>query len=85
MNDDSVSVRSLGSQSTILKKMPGKIDPVAALAPQRTGRLYCCGTERGLIEIFDAGRGHVAELRRSTSRYFLVGHAGSLRLSSRWK
>ena len=66
-NDDGVSVRSLGSQSTILQKMPGKIDPVAALAPQRTGRLYCCGTESGLIEIFDAGRGHVAELRRSTS------------------
>ena len=67
VSDDSLSVKSLGSQSTILKAMPGKIDPIAALAPQPSGRLYCSGTESGLIEVFDAYLGHVAELRRSQS------------------
>ena len=66
-SDDSVSVKSHGSQSTILKTMPGKIDPIASLAPQPTGRLNCCGTESGLIEIFEAGRGSITELRRSKS------------------
>lgn len=66
-NDDSVSVKSLSSQSTILRTMPGKIDPVAALAPQPSGGLYCSGTKSGLIEIFEASRGNIAELRRSTS------------------
>lgn len=64
-SDDSVSVKSLGVQSTMLKNMSGKIDPVAALAPQPVGQLYCSGTESGLIEIFEPGRGIIAELRRS--------------------
>ena len=62
--DDSVSVKSTGSQPTTLKLLPGKIDPIAALAPQPTGRLYCSGTESGVIEIFDADRGDKVELRR---------------------
>ena len=66
-SDDSASVKSLGAQSTMLKSMSGKIDPVAALAPQPAGQLYCSGTESGLIEIFEASRGNIAELRRSKS------------------
>ena len=66
-SNDSVSVRSLGSQSTILRNMPGKIDPIAALAPQPTGHLYCAGTESGLFELFDTSGGSIAELRRSKS------------------
>lgn len=64
-SDDGLSVRNLGSQSTMLRNMPGKIDPVAALATQPSGRLYCSGTESGLIEIFEAGYGNIGELRRS--------------------
>ena len=64
-SDDSVSVKSTGSQPTMLRLMPGKIDPIAALAPQPTGRLYCSGTESGVIELFDANRGNKVELRRS--------------------
>lgn len=67
INDDSVSVKSLSSQLTMLKNMPGKIDPVAALVPQPSGSLYCSGTKGGLIEIFEASRGKIAELRRSKS------------------
>lgn len=67
ISDDSISVKSLGSQSLVLRTMPGKIDPVAALAPQPTGHLYCSGTESGLIEIFETSRGNIAELRRSKS------------------
>ena len=66
-NDDNISVKSLGSQSVVLKTMPGKIDPVAALAPQPTGRLYCSGTESGLIEVFDARSDNVTRLRKSES------------------
>ena len=66
-SDDSLSVRSLGAQSTTLRIMPGKIDPVAALAPQPAGQMYCSGTESRLVEIFTASRGNIAELRRSKS------------------
>ena len=73
-NDDSSSVKSLGSQSIMLKSIPGKIDPIAALAPQPTGHLYCSGTESGLIEIRDTSRGGIAELRRSQS-FMGIEHA----------
>lgn len=51
----------------MLRNVHGKVDPVAASASQPTGCLYCSGTESGLVEIFEAGRGHVAELRRLKS------------------
>ena len=66
-SDESVNVRSLGAQSTMLRSLPGKIDRIATLAPQPAGQLYCSGTESGLIEIFEASRGNIADLRRSES------------------
>ena len=58
---------SSNSSGTVLMAVSGKIDPVAALAPQPNGRMYCSGTESGLIEIFETSRNNVVELRRSKS------------------
>ena len=55
------------SSELVLKHVSGKIDPVAALAPQPGGRVYCSGTESGLIEIFETSRSNVVQLRRSKS------------------
>lgn len=55
---NSVRPRSLDAQSTRLRSMPGKIDPVAA--PQHAGQLYWSGTESGPTETFEANRGNVA-------------------------
>ena len=58
---------SSNSSGTVLMAVSGKIDPVAALAPQPNGRMYCSGTESGLIEIFETSRSNVVKLRRSKS------------------
>lgn len=52
---------------TVLRNTSGKIDPVTALASQPNGRLYCSGTESGLMELFETSRTNVFELRKSKS------------------
>lgn len=48
-------------------KTSGKIDCVTALASQPNGRVYCSGTESGLMKLAETSRTNVLELRKSKS------------------
>lgn len=56
-----------GTLPETLQLHSGKTDPVTALASQPNGRVYCSGSEDGLMEIFEASRTNVLELRKSKS------------------
>ncbi|KAL3421193.1 NACHT and WD domain-containing protein [Phlyctema vagabunda] len=52
-------------QSKALEGITVSIDPITALGSQKSGRLYCSGTRRGTIRLFDISRGLICELNRS--------------------
>ena len=50
-----------------LQHMSGKIDPVTVLDAQPNGRVYCSGTDSGLVELVETGRTKVFDLQKSQS------------------
>ena len=60
---------SLAQSATASESWSGRIDSITVLAILPTGRLYCCGTEKGTVRLHDTQRGKLAELH--VSRGFL--------------
>ncbi len=58
---------SLGQSSTASESWSGRIDSITALSGSPTGRLYCCGTEKGTVRLHDTQRGKLADLHVSKS------------------
>ena len=63
------------SEAGIEKVFPNvsKVEPVTALAAQPNGTIYCCGTESGLISLFETDKSDAVELRKSKS-YISIEH-----------
>lgn len=45
------------------------VDAITAVAGSPNGRLYCCGTERGIVSIYDTQRGRLLELHASRAKF----------------
>jgi WD40 repeat protein len=66
-SDDASSSESLIKPYTSSECWFGKIDTVSAICAQKAGPLYCYGTEEGVVNLCERGRGKVGELQRSKS------------------
>ena len=58
---------SLGQSSTASESSSWRIDSITVLACSPIGRLYCCGTEKGTVRLYDTQRGKLADLYESKS------------------
>lgn len=58
---------SLGQSSTASESCSKRIDSITVLACSPTGRLYCCGTEKGTVHLHDTQRGKLTDLHVSRS------------------
>lgn len=58
---------SLARSSTASMSSSQRIDSITVLASSPTGRLYCCGTERGTVRLYGTQRGKLADLHVSKS------------------
>jgi len=47
--------------------MSQRIDSITALAASPMGKLYCCGTEYGMVRLFDTQRGRLSDIHVSKS------------------
>ena len=59
---DSLGQSSMASESCCLR-----IDSITILACSPLGRLYCCGTEKGIVRLNDTQRGKLADIHMSKS------------------
>ncbi|KAN0104101.1 WD40 repeat-like protein [Hyaloscypha variabilis] len=66
-SDNASEIDSLAQKSTVSENFTGKVDPVTALAASPTEALYCFGTEEGVVDLYEVGRGKVGELSKSKS------------------
>ncbi|KAI9792951.1 MAG: hypothetical protein M1816_001273 [Peltula sp. TS41687] len=64
-SDNATLSENLAKPSTDPECRFQKADRVTAISAQRAGSLYCYGTENGVVNLFEVGRGQVAELQRS--------------------
>lgn len=53
---------SLGQSSTAFESWSSRIDSITVLAGSPIGRLYCCGTEKGIVRLQHTQRGKLADL-----------------------
>lgn len=58
---------TMGPKSAISEVVAAKLDPITAVSSQPGGRLYCCGTEEGVTELFDVSKGGVCLIGKSTA------------------
>ncbi|KAL8989698.1 MAG: hypothetical protein Q9177_001474 [Variospora cf. flavescens] len=58
---------SLTRNSAASESWTGRIDAITALAGSPIGRLYCCGTEQGVVHLHDTKRGKLADIYASKS------------------
>ena len=58
---------SLGQSSTASESYCLRIDAITILACSPLGRLYCCGTEKGIVRLNDTQRGKLADVHVSKS------------------
>ena len=56
---------SLISSSTTSKSCSRRVDSITVLAGSPNGHLYCCGTEKGVVRLYDTQRGKLADLHVS--------------------
>lgn len=56
---------SLTPSSTTSESLPWRVDSITTVASSPTGRLYCCGTEKGIVHLYDTQRGKLADLHVS--------------------
>lgn len=66
--DTESDIESL-SQGSIPDNTPKWIDPVTALATSPAGRLYCCGTEKGIVTLYEASHGKIGDIPTSRSLF----------------
>lgn len=57
----------LGLQPILSETLYNKVDRITALCPQPNGRLYCTGSEEGVVVIHGAHKSNLLELSRSSS------------------
>ena len=56
---------SLAQDVAITKSRSRRIEAITVLAESPIGRLYCCGTENGIVRLHDTQRGKLADLHIS--------------------
>lgn len=67
LSDSGSESGTLGPQLTLSETLYSKVDPVTALCSQANGRLYCTGSEEGVVVIHDVRQSNLLELSRSSS------------------
>ena len=58
---------SLAQNAIVSESKCWRIDAITALAVSPIGRLYCCGTEKGLVHLHDVRQGQLTNLHTSKS------------------
>lgn len=53
---------SLTPNSSASESGSWRVDSITTLASSPTGRLYCCGTEKGIVHLHDTQRGKLADI-----------------------
>ena len=62
-NADSESeIASLSQSSSTSVAVSGRVDSVTALAASPMGRFYCCGTDKGVVRLYETKRGKIADI-----------------------
>lgn len=62
-------IHSLAPSSEASVVISSAVDSITALAGSPKGRLYCCGTERGVVSLHDAQHGKLADLYISRAKF----------------
>ncbi|KAK6088625.1 NACHT and WD domain-containing protein [Seiridium cupressi] len=65
MSDSYSRLASTGASTVI----HGAVDSITALAGSPNGRLYCCGTERGVVSLFDIQFGKISDIHISPAKF----------------
>lgn len=65
--DTESDIESISQSSTLPGDAPKWVDPVTALATSPVGRLYCCGTEKGIVSLYDTSRGKCGDVQTPRS------------------
>jgi WD40 repeat protein len=60
---------SLTPSSEASVVISGAVDSITALAGSPKDSLYCCGTERGVVTLYDTQRGKLADLHVSRAKF----------------
>lgn len=66
---DSVSEYSMSHVSESLPSSSAAVDPITALAGSPSGRLYCHGTQKGVVSLHDTKEGRIATLYSSKAKF----------------
>ncbi|KAJ5177145.1 uncharacterized protein N7482_003022 [Penicillium canariense] len=56
---------SLGQSNTLCTVSSKRVDPITVLAASPLGRFCCCGTEHGVVKLFDIQHGKVSDIHDS--------------------
>lgn len=73
MDSDSVSEYSMSYMSEKSTNTSGAVDPITAMAGSPSGRLYCYGTQTGIVSLYDNSAGRLATLYASRAK-FTIDH-----------
>ena len=65
---ESTTIQRTQNQSTVLSPTK-RIDSITTIAHSPSGQLYCCGTQKGVVSLYDTQRGQITDLH--TSKGFL--------------
>lgn len=66
---DSVSEYSMSHVSERSASSSAAVEPIAALAGSPSGRLYCYGTQKGVVSLHDTKQGRIATLYSSRAKF----------------
>ncbi|KAG6368892.1 hypothetical protein INS49_003110 [Diaporthe citri] len=66
---DSVSEYSMSHVSERSTSSSAAVDPITALAGSPSGRLYCYGTQKGVVSLHDTKEGRIATLYSSRAKF----------------
>lgn len=66
---DSVSEYSTSHVSDRSASSSAAVDPITAVAGSPNGRLYCYGTQKGVVSLHDTGQGKIATLYSSRAKF----------------
>ena len=66
-NESGSETESLGQSSTASESPSSRVDSITVLAGSPNGRLYCCGTEKGVVHLHDRQRRKLVNLHVSKS------------------
>lgn len=70
---DSASEYSMSHVSERSARNSAAVDPITALAGSPSGRLYCYGTQKGVVTLHDIRKGRIATIYSSRSK-FAIDH-----------